>query len=154
MTPEAFEKKHGWGVTDDIGEDTKHVLVYADGFYILEMAKGSYSLVIDRDYMESKSLHDLEDKLWDFAKYELGDTLRVAETLRANNDTAEYKLIVAIRQATEKEKAREGWGDFHNVTVIELDNGSLLYPSMDEEGNGPGSLFGCLNGRTVMLQGN
>jgi len=37
----------------------------------------------------------------------------------------------------------EGWDDFGSATsVIELEDGTLIYPSRDDEGNGPGTLFG------------
>lgn len=49
------------------------------------------------------------------------------------------------------EARAEGWED-HNyeaVTVIEFQDGALAYPSRDEEGNGPGALFGVVGGKTV-----
>jgi hypothetical protein len=48
--------------------------------------------------------------------------------------------IKDVRPLTTKEMEREGWDK--PCMVIELENGVLLYPSMDEEGNGPGALFG------------
>lgn len=54
--------------------------------------------------------------------------------------------IKAIRPMTILERKAEGW-DWDGNTVIELENGILLYASMDEEGNGPGSLFG-VDGKT------
>lgn len=51
--------------------------------------------------------------------------------------------IINIRPMTLKEAGVEGWGYRHRATpVIELDNGLVLYPSRDEEGNGPGVIFG------------
>ncbi len=38
-----------------------------------------------------------------------------------------------------------GWhtGSIHaNPPVFELDDGTLIYPSADPEGNGPGAIFG------------
>jgi len=52
--------------------------------------------------------------------------------------------VAAIRNMTKEELTEEGW-EFSNplsTTVIVLSNGTLLYPSADEEGNGPGTLFG------------
>ena len=52
--------------------------------------------------------------------------------------------VAAIRNMTKEELAEEGW-EFSNplsTTVIVLSNGTLLYASADEEGNGPGALFG------------
>lgn len=50
--------------------------------------------------------------------------------------------IKTIRNMTKKELEREGWEDEQNVTCIELDDGMLLYPSRDSEGNGAGKIFG------------
>lgn len=53
------------------------------------------------------------------------------------------KKIMAIRPISKKELESEGWGDRHSATcVIVLEGGTLLYPSQDDEGNGPGTLFG------------
>jgi hypothetical protein len=49
--------------------------------------------------------------------------------------------IVAIRPMTSRECNAEGWGK-KRATVLCLENGILLYPSRDEEGNDAGSLFG------------
>lgn len=53
------------------------------------------------------------------------------------------KKIVCIRPMTTKERESEGWDDCGGCTsVIELDDGTLIYPSSDDEGNGGGTLFG------------
>lgn len=51
--------------------------------------------------------------------------------------------ILKARVMTEAEMKREGW-DGHNCPplVLELDNGLHVYASQDDEGNGPGALFG------------
>lgn len=37
---------------------------------------------------------------------------------------------------------KEDWGNSrHNPICLLLDDGSVIYPSQDEEGNGPGCLF-------------
>lgn len=57
--------------------------------------------------------------------------------------TLEGKTIENVRPMTAEEARLEGWGDSpHQAMVIELDDGSKLYPSQDPEGNGPGALFG------------
>lgn len=63
------------------------------------------------------------------------------------------RTIKNVRQMSDEEKEREGWGDsHHNPTVIELDDGSTLYPSRDDEGNGPGALFGTnADGQTIYV---
>jgi hypothetical protein len=54
------------------------------------------------------------------------------------------KKIMAIRPISKKELEAEGWEQYtHTATcVILLEGGTLLYPSQDDEGNGPGTLFG------------
>lgn len=55
------------------------------------------------------------------------------------------RQIVAVRAMTRDELDREYWlvgyRRDEQVTAIELDNGLVLYPSRDEEGNGPGEIF-------------
>ena len=53
------------------------------------------------------------------------------------------RKIMAIRPISKTELEVEGWEPYtHTATcVILLDNGTLLYPSQDDEGNGPGTLF-------------
>jgi len=49
------------------------------------------------------------------------------------------RTIVAARYLAKDEAKRLGW---HQRSVIfELDNGTLIFPSMDDEGNGAGALF-------------
>jgi len=48
--------------------------------------------------------------------------------------------ITDIRPMTEVEKAAEGW-DEYGLAVV-LDNGAKFYASQDDEGNGPGAMFG------------
>ena len=54
------------------------------------------------------------------------------------------KRIVEVRAATDAELEREGWesDDYRRPVVLVLENGVILYPSSDEEGNAPGALFG------------
>jgi hypothetical protein len=63
------------------------------------------------------------------------------------------RKIVEFRRMTKEEAEEEGWDDrgAHGgpIPVLVLDDGTLLYPSQDEEGNGPGILFGVHNGKTV-----
>ena len=48
--------------------------------------------------------------------------------------------IKEIRLMTEQEHNAEGWDE--PTTVIVLENEQQIYPSSDDEGNGPGTLFG------------
>mgnify|MGYP003679347646 CR=1 FL=1 len=60
------------------------------------------------------------------------------------------KKITAIRAMTSDELETEGWGGDRCV-VIELEDGTLIYPSSDEEGNRAGSLFAVENGEQVHI---
>ena len=48
--------------------------------------------------------------------------------------------IVQVRYLSEKEQQGVGWYD--RCVVIQLDDGSLIYPSRDDEGNDDGALVG------------
>lgn len=50
------------------------------------------------------------------------------------------RKIVMARYMTEEEAEGMGW--YHKPVVLQLDNGSVIYPSMDDEGNNGGALFG------------
>lgn len=50
--------------------------------------------------------------------------------------------IVGVRPMTHAEAEREGWLNDIPATVLALDDGTLIYAAQDDEGNGPGSLFG------------
>lgn len=57
----------------------------------------------------------------------------------------EGRTITDVRQMTDEEMEENGWhtGSIHaNPPVFELDDGTLIYPSADPEGNGPGAIFG------------
>lgn len=54
--------------------------------------------------------------------------------------------IVDIRPMKKHEQKAEGW--CNGTLVIVLGDGTKIYPSQDEEGNGPGALFVCRNGKT------
>lgn len=50
------------------------------------------------------------------------------------------RKIVNCRYLSEREVEDMGWGC--RCVVIELDDGSMIFPSRDDEGNGAGALFG------------
>ena len=50
------------------------------------------------------------------------------------------RTIVNVRWMTDAEKTKLAW--YRPAVVLELDDGSQVYASQDEEGNGPGTLFG------------
>lgn len=61
------------------------------------------------------------------------------------------RKITAVRPMTAKELEREGWtaNRRHGLpTALVLDDGTVLYPSQDEEGNGPGVMYGW-DGQTL-----
>lgn len=49
------------------------------------------------------------------------------------------KKIVKARYMSKHEASSLGW--FNRCVVIELDDGNIIYPSSDDEGNEAGSLF-------------
>lgn len=53
------------------------------------------------------------------------------------------KAIVAVRYLTEEEREDLGW--YNRSVVIQLDDGTLIWPSQDDEGNGAGALFTTLD---------
>ena len=53
------------------------------------------------------------------------------------------RRIVEVRAMSTRELEAEGWPPDETVPVLVLDDGTILFPSRDEEGNGPGALFGA-----------
>lgn len=49
------------------------------------------------------------------------------------------RKIVKVSYMDAKETEALGW--CRRAVVIELDDGNLIFPSADDEGNGPGALF-------------
>jgi len=51
------------------------------------------------------------------------------------------RKIVRVRYLSLEESEKKfGWGGARCI-VVHLDDGNLIYPSQDDEGNGPGALF-------------
>ena len=67
-------------------------------------------------------------------------------TLKRWDDTAKKtfvgKTIVGARYMTKAEAEREGWNGRPLVLILDDDDGTMIFPSRDDEGNGPGALFG------------
>lgn len=64
--------------------------------------------------------------------------------LTARWETAARKVllnrkIVGVRYMTREEADDHGWPT--RAVVFKLDNGTLIYPSSDDEGNSAGSMF-------------
>ncbi len=58
--------------------------------------------------------------------------------------------IKTVRWMTEEEMEKEGWE--RRAVVLEMAEGGKIYASQDEEGNGPGTLFGeDRNGDTIFI---
>ena len=62
----------------------------------------------------------------------------------------EGQRIKSVRKMTAAEMSSEGWAlTIHGApTVLVLENGTILYPSRDPEGNGAGCLYGKFKGKT------
>lgn len=55
----------------------------------------------------------------------------------------EGRKIVEVRPMTKDELAELCWDDpWERSAVLVLDDGTKVFPSIDQEGNGPGCLFG------------
>jgi hypothetical protein len=50
------------------------------------------------------------------------------------------RKVERVRYMTEDEAQKLGWS--HRPIVLELDNGTCIWPSRDDEGNDAGSMFG------------
>lgn len=68
------------------------------------------------------------------------------KNLKTNTQWPCGEKIVTVRTMTDKEMKNEGWQrNYHesfNPTCFVLSDGSVIYPSRDFEGNGPGLFFG------------
>ena len=51
------------------------------------------------------------------------------------------RKIVDVRYLTIEEMENLGW--YERSVVMVLDDGNMIYPSQDDEGNGAGALFTC-----------
>ena len=51
------------------------------------------------------------------------------------------RKIVDVRYLTIEEMEDLGW--YERCVVMILDDGNMIYPSQDDEGNGAGALFTC-----------
>jgi hypothetical protein len=58
------------------------------------------------------------------------------------DDTIVGSPVVDIRPMTQAEMNKEGWRKREIPMVLVLSSGTILYPSMDTEGNDAGALFG------------
>ncbi len=55
-------------------------------------------------------------------------------------DRLEGRTIVDVRYLSKKETENMGW--YQRPVVMQLDDGSMIFPSQDDEGNDAGTLFG------------
>jgi len=61
------------------------------------------------------------------------------ERVEAANSVLVGKKIKQVRYASQEELEDMMWDD--DLFVVELEDGTLLFPSRDHEGNGPGVMF-------------
>jgi hypothetical protein len=69
----------------------------------------------------------------------MSETAYEAETV---DDSMIGSTIIDIRPMTKEEMNKEGWRKREIPMVLVLSSGTILYPSMDTEGNDAGALFG------------
>lgn len=60
------------------------------------------------------------------------------------------RTIVEVRHMTQEEVETEGWE--RPALALVLDDGTVIYPSQDDEGNGPGTLFGTTPTGQIYVQ--
>jgi hypothetical protein len=65
--------------------------------------------------------------------------LEVGEAMKSN---LIGRKIFDVKPMGKAELEAEGWDDTGTAVVIVLDDGTKLYASRDDEGNGAGALFG------------
>lgn len=56
--------------------------------------------------------------------------------------------IVGVHYTTQDEAEQSRW--MHRAIVIELDNGHLVWPASDDEGNDAGSLFTTIDTASIL----
>lgn len=60
------------------------------------------------------------------------------------------KTVKRVRSLTDEEKAEYAW--YSAAPVIEFEDGTIVFPSRDSEGNDAGALFGELaNGSSLII---
>lgn len=60
--------------------------------------------------------------------------------------------VKEVRWMTTEEKEEEYWSDHNEVPVLVFEDGSIIYPSCDPEGNEGGALFGkCGNDAVYVM---
>lgn len=76
------------------------------------------------------------------------------ERIELANSLLTGKKIKSVRYASQEELEDMSWDG--ELIVIEMEDGTLFYPSRDHEGNGPGVLFlqegSSLNGPIMFHQ--
>lgn len=75
------------------------------------------------------------------------------EMLKHWNDYAREHLVGrTIRAASYMSSQEQDSQDWNaSALVIELDNGTIIYPMADDEGNAPGALIGSTKGHDPLL---
>jgi hypothetical protein len=60
--------------------------------------------------------------------------------LKLAKKTVLGKKVISVRYMSKQESCDLGWN--YRPIILEFDDGTYLFPSMDEEGNGAGCLLG------------
>ena len=58
------------------------------------------------------------------------------------------RCILGVRYTTSEEAEQCGW--LHRSVVLELDNGHLVWPASDDEGNDAGALFTTIDTAAIL----
>ena len=61
----------------------------------------------------------------------------------------EGRTVVAVRPMSTAELIHNAWIGEYPPAVLVLDDGTIVYPSRDDEGNGPGAMFAA-RGETLL----
>ena len=61
------------------------------------------------------------------------------------------KKVVEVRALTDVEMAYQGW-EYGGTTALVFDDGTIIFASCDDEGNGPGRMFGTTpDGKDIFI---
>lgn len=62
------------------------------------------------------------------------------------------KKIIDIRAMTDEELDQEGWDKHEKTVCLTLEDGTIIIPSIDFEGNGPGKFFLMKDNQTFTIK--
>lgn len=142
-----------------------NAMVSHDGIWIDDVRAQSWSwgprsetirllkILVDRGcVLQGGSPKDRQGRRWTVTPEGHAALAGIKEAPEGENLGLIGRRITDQRPMTEEEATLEGWrfsGVHGAPTVLVLDDGTLIYPSQDHEGNGPGVLFGIQDGARV-----